>query len=255
MQTGSFVPFTPLGYHAAQGAAMRRRIPHTVLKQMARTLSPEDRDELAIPSYLHPNPLLRWMAWRRIEVITRHFQDACRTRPGGAGPIVMDFGCGTGVLFDEVSHLAQRIYGVDPVLHAAQLLVDTWGLDKVTLLTPEQAAGGVPEKSVDIILAAEVLEHIDPLQGAITFLKSRLKREGTLLVSLPTEGALYRIGRRLAGFRGHYHHGNAASVDCEIVAAGFTQERLEKIPGPGPLAIYWVVDYRLNEAAAQHFGG
>ena len=64
-----------------------------------------------------------------------------------------------------------------------------------------------------------------------------------LLVSLPTESVLYRLGRRLAGFEGHYHESNAANVHDKILAAGFKQTKLRKIPAGGPLAIYWVIAY------------
>ena len=32
-------------------------------------ISAADRDEMAIPSYLHDNSLIRWLMWRRYEVI------------------------------------------------------------------------------------------------------------------------------------------------------------------------------------------
>ena len=223
-----------------------RRIPRDLLVRMAKKLPREDRDEMAIPSYLHRNPAMRWMAWRRVKVTARFFRDSCKTLNGESGPTVMDFGCGTGVLFYEASQFAERVYGVDIVLDAARLLVDEWGLDKVTLLSPEQAENHVPEKSVDIIFAAEVLEHIEPIESTLAFFRSRLKPGGNLLVSLPTEGMLYRIGRRLAGFRGHYHLSNASSIHRRILDAGFREIRMERIPAPGPLAIYWVIDYRLR---------
>lgn len=223
-----------------------RRIPRDLLVRMAKKLPREDRDEMAIPSYLHRNPAMRWMAWRRVEVTARFFRDSCETLNGESRPTVMDFGCGTGVLFYEASKIAERVYGVDVVLDSARLLVDEWGLDKVTLLSPEQAENHVPEQSVDIIIAAEVLEHIEPIESTLAFFRSRLKPGGNLLVSLPTEGMLYRIGRRLAGFRGHYHLSNASSIHRRILDAGFSEVRMERIPAPGPLAIYWVIGYRLR---------
>lgn len=221
-----------------------KRIPRNMLTRMAEGLPPDDRDELAIPSYLHPNPLMRWMAWRRVEVVSVFLKAACDRWRGDEEPVVMDFGCGTGVLFDEASRCAQKIYGVDVVLGPARHLVDEWELGKVILLTPEQAMMRIPEKSIDIILAAEVLEHVDPVEDTLTFFRERLKPGGVLLVSLPTEGWLYRIGRRLAGFDGKYHHSNASWVHRRVLDAGFKTARLKKIPAPGSLAIYWVIDYR-----------
>jgi len=223
-----------------------KRIPQDMLERMAGTVSQEDKDEMAIPSYLHRNPAMRWMAWKRVTVTAQFFRDSCKSHNGESGATVMDFGCGTGVLFDEASQYADTVYGVDIVLEPARLLVDEWELDKVTLLSPEQAETQIPAESVDTIIAAEVLEHIDPIDSTLELFRSRLKANGNLIVSLPTEGLLYRIGRRLAGFQGHYHLNNAQSIHRQILNAGFKKARLKKIPAPGPFAIYWVIEYRLR---------
>jgi 2-polyprenyl-3-methyl-5-hydroxy-6-metoxy-1,4-benzoquinol methylase len=220
-----------------------KRIPESLLRRMADRLSAEDRDEQAIPSYLHRNPALRWMAWRRVEVIAQRLRKSLQARNGGDPVTILDFGCGTGVLFAESSQLADRVYGVDIVLDAARMLVDEWKLDKVTLLTPAEAESAVAPKSVDVILAAEVLEHVEPLRPTMEQFRRWLKPDGLLLVTLPTENALYRFGRRLSGFSGHYHHHNAASIDAELAEFGFRRRRKQRIPVRGMPSIYWALDY------------
>ena len=102
-----------------------RRIPDSLLAQMAAHLSEDDRDEMAIPSYLHSNPVMRWMAWRRVEVVAQRlkklFADGAKDRA------VVDFGCGTGVLLDQALQGAQRVVGVDLVLDSARMLAKEWG--------------------------------------------------------------------------------------------------------------------------------
>lgn len=242
--TANFDDIREMSVDQSLGFSMKR-IPQDLLARMANAVSQEDRDEMAIPSYLHRNPAMRWMAWQRVAVTAGFFRNSCDAQCAQSEPSVMDFGCGTGVLFHEVSEYAESVYGVDIVLAPARLLVDEWGLDKITLLSPEQAENDIPEKSVDTIIAAEVLEHIDPVDSTLAFFRSRLKANGNLIVSLPTEGVLYRIGRRLAGFQGHYHLNNAQSIHRQILQAGFREIRLKKIPAPGPFAIYWVIEYRL----------
>jgi len=78
---------------------------------MADELSHEDRDEMAIPSYLHRNPALRWMAWRRVIVTAKHLAAAAGSNGHGQQTAIMDFGCGTGVLLEECSRHAGRVYG------------------------------------------------------------------------------------------------------------------------------------------------
>ena len=210
---------------------------------MAATVSDEDRDEMAIPSYLHSNPAMRYMAWWRVEAVAAYFRALVRSSDQRLST-VMDFGCGTGVLFDEALKAANTLYGVDLVLDPARLLVEEWDLESVLLMKPDEAFESIPPGSLDAIIAAEVLEHIEPVDGTLDFFRDRLAPGGTLLVSLPTESALYRLGRRLAGFEGHYHESNAANVHEKILAAGFRETRMRKIPAPGPLAIYWIIAYQ-----------
>jgi 2-polyprenyl-3-methyl-5-hydroxy-6-metoxy-1,4-benzoquinol methylase len=221
-----------------------KRIPDEMLERMAAGLAEEDRDEMAIPSYLHRNPAMRWMAWRRLEVLAEFLERACVRGFADITPNVMDFGCGTGVLFETTSRFAERIYGVDLVLDAAKMLVEEQGLERVTLLEPSRASEIIGEGELDIILAAEVLEHIDPMDETLELFRTRLKPGGLLFISVPTENLLYRTGRRLAGFQGDYHHTHAAAIDREIRRSGFERQALKKIPAPGPLAIYWVAVYR-----------
>jgi len=217
-----------------------KRIPDTLLARMAQQLSDEDRDEMAIPSYLHSNPAMRWMAWRRVEVVAERLRRLYAE--GRPDRTVVDFGCGTGVLFEQALRGAARVIGVDLVLDSARMLVGEWSLD-VDLKTPDEAKAEIEPGSVDIVLAAEVLEHVEPVEDALDLFKTWLKKDGALLVSLPTENRLYRLGRRLAGFKGHYHHDNAESIDRAIRQAGFQRRSRSHIPLPGPLAIYWVAEY------------
>lgn len=207
-----------------------------VLREMASLLQDEDRDEMAIPSYLHPNPALRWMAWSRLHAVV-DLLPSCLPHGGAA----MDYGCGTGVLFESLLSRASSLVGVDLVLDAARLWTERQGLD-VELIGP-QALAQRDARSLDLIVAAEVLEHVDDLQGVLRDFGRLLKPGGSLLVSLPTEGRLYRAGRRLAGFHGHYHHDNARSIDRAMRGLGFTRNSLRQLPLPGPLAIYWVSAY------------
>jgi 2-polyprenyl-3-methyl-5-hydroxy-6-metoxy-1,4-benzoquinol methylase len=212
-----------------------------LLSRISRDLSQADRAEMAIPSYLHRNSALRWMAWRRLEVVVDALQRlAPRKTPGS---MAVDFGCGSGILFKDSLARFEKVVGVDLVFDAAQKLIAELGLSGVELCSPAQAETKLAPASADVIIAAEVLEHVDDLPPTLRLFKQWLKPNGRLLVSLPTENALYRLGRRLAGFSGHYHHSNAASIDEDMRAFGFRRESRIQIPAPGPLSIYWVMEY------------
>jgi 2-polyprenyl-3-methyl-5-hydroxy-6-metoxy-1,4-benzoquinol methylase len=156
---------------------------------------------------------------------------------------VLDYGCGAGVLFPALSPRATRLYGVDLVLVPARTTADHYQLPNVVLLLPEDLPARIPPESLDVVICGEVLEHIDDPAALLATLRDRVKPGGHLLVTAPTENALYRLGRRLAGFRGDYHVHDADAVHAAILRAGFCPVRSRSLPLPGPLAIYRVLDY------------
>ena len=220
---------------------MKGRPDARTLREMAASLQAHDADEMAIPSYLHRNPALRWMAWRRVHVVARRIRD--HLPPGGRA---MDYGCGTGVLFEETAARASTVFGVDLVLDAARLWTERRQLENVVLLRPDEVAERIAPRSLDVVVAAEVLEHVDDLDAVLAMFRGVLRPNGVLVASLPTENRVYAFGRRLAGFSGHYHHANAATLDEGIRRASFRRESIEQVPLPGPLAIYWVTTYRVS---------
>jgi len=214
-----------------------------LLNTLASRLDPEDRDEMAIPSYLHRNPLLRWMARRRLHVLAGWYQRLAVAKSRRLR--VMDFGCGTGILFPTLLEHAEKIFGVDIVLDAAAYVVEQLGLsDSVALVSAVDVEKRIESESLDMVIAGEVLEHVDDVAQTSNLFRRLLRADGSLLVSLPTENALYRCGRRLAGFHGHYHHSNAATIHPIILDSGFSLEHIARVPLPGPFAIYWVAIYR-----------
>ena len=223
-----------------------RRIDDTLLREMRDLLDPEACAEMAIPSYLHENPAMRFMAWWRVDLLARRLVRAAveqRAR-GRRNLVVVDYGCGAGVLLEEAAALASRVVGVDIVLDAAKLLVERRRVDNVSLVLPDEAERIIEPKSVDILIAGEVLEHVEPLAPLIDRFRGWLSGpHARVLVTLPTENDLYRLGRKMAGFSGHYHHANAASITDEILARGFRLDAKESIPFGGPLSIYWCLDF------------
>lgn len=225
-----------------------KRLPRDLLQEMAAAIPAEDAAEMAIPSYLHKNPLLREMAWSRLHLLARWLTRVCR---GRTGLTVLDYGCGSGVLLPHASKLVERVIGVDLVTAPAELLVRRYSLTNVEIMTPELAAKRVLPQSVDVIIAAEVLEHVEPIDPLVAQLSDWLRNdESRVLVSLPTENTLYRVGRRLAGFSGHYHHANAQSVFRQMQKAGFVVKDRRALPLPGPLAIYWCLAFSLGKSRA-----
>jgi 2-polyprenyl-3-methyl-5-hydroxy-6-metoxy-1,4-benzoquinol methylase len=68
--------------------------------------------------------------------------------------------------------------------------------------------------SFDLIIALDVLEHVQDLPWTLDHLLRLLGKRGELVISGPTENVLYRFGRRLAGpeYSGEYHERGVAEI-------------------------------------------
>jgi 2-polyprenyl-3-methyl-5-hydroxy-6-metoxy-1,4-benzoquinol methylase len=69
-------------------------------------------------------------------------------------------------------------------------------------------------RSFNLIIALDVLEHVKDLASTLAQLMRLLHPKGELIVSGPTENALYRFGRRLAGpeYSGVYHERGVGEI-------------------------------------------
>lgn len=179
--------------------ALSDQVERTVAR-VRRDLPPEAVDELAIPSYTHPNPLMRHLFWERLAVALE-WLDASIPTPS----ILLDFGCGIGLLFPSLERRGIRTIGCDIHPDATAAGVDSFGVSNVQILDAREGFASLADESVGAILALDVLEHVHNVASLAAEFQRLLPPQGRLLCSLPTENALYRIGRRLAGFSGAYH--------------------------------------------------
>ena len=73
----------------------------------------------------------------------------------------------------------------------------------------------------DTIFALDVLEHIPDLEKVSVKLKELIGDFGQLIISGPTENTFYHLGRRLAGFSGHYHVRKFMISNASLVKSDF----------------------------------
>jgi len=181
------------------------------MAELRDTLARDAVDDLAIPSYTHGNPLMRHLFWARLAVALE-WLDGLDPRPSA----VMDFGCGAGVLFGALGRRGMHVVACDIRPEVAAAGARSSGVTDIDIV---DAAGGLAEvaaQSLEVILALDVLEHVEDVRQLAGEFARILTPEGRLLCSLPTENALYRLGRRLAGFSGHYHVKRPADVVAEL---------------------------------------
>lgn len=208
-----------------------------VLEKLFHQLSAEERDEMAIPSYLHHNPLIRWLITRRMQIILRliDLHD---------GQVLVDFGCGTGMLFLQLPPQKGRYVGVDLLTWPAKMVLGRHQRTDVTILEASNWTDEMADHSVDCIVALEVLEHVDDVYQLSQKFKQKLKATGKLVICGPTENSLYQLGRKIAGFSGEYHHRNIYDIMQDVEKAGFVLKRRCAIPFPAPFTLFIASIYK-----------
>jgi 2-polyprenyl-3-methyl-5-hydroxy-6-metoxy-1,4-benzoquinol methylase len=168
--------------------------------------SPGEYDEQALPAYSHRNRLMRWLFWQRLRRVVRLLE--CKA-PSNAR--VLDFGCGVGMLLPLLAWRGFEATGVDLDIRHTQEFLDAFHISGVTVV-PASQLSELQAGQFDVITALDVLEHVPDLDEMISRLGNLLKPGGKLIVCGPTENALYRLGRRLAGFSGAYHLRNIEDI-------------------------------------------
>jgi 2-polyprenyl-3-methyl-5-hydroxy-6-metoxy-1,4-benzoquinol methylase len=201
-----------------------RRQMEGIYRGLLQNTAPGKYDENALPSYTHPNRLMAWLFWKRIDIALHFMGDM-------SGKTVLDFGCGGGVTFKYLNQRHCRIVGCDENVLLAQRVCDALNV-KAELY---QDLSAIREHKFDYILALDVLEHIENSAALIKKFKDRLQSGGRAILSGPTENFWYRAGRKLAGFSGHYHLKNVYQIEQEFATQGFAPEKVCTLYYPVPL--------------------
>jgi len=224
-----------------EGIGLRVKIKE--LKEIMREYSDNIIDEMAVPSYGHWNPLIKWLMWKRLTIV----QNLCSE---GHFKTALDYGTGTGVMLPFLSEIADHVIALDKFIAPATRLCERYRLNNVELHEIDTLPIPLPNESTDLILCLDVLEHISALAKATEDLTRILKPGGTLIVSGPSENALYRFGRWVAGFnkRATYHCWNIDDVNKALrMHLSIIQQRtllgpvrlfeinvFQKLPSDGP---------------------
>lgn len=181
-------------------------------------------DEAALPSYTHPNGLMSRLFWDRVETALTIAGDI-------QNHTVLDFGCGGGPIFLYLQRCHCSISGCDNKF--SELSKDMCGRlsTQVAISTDVFELGG----RFDTIFALDVLEHIPDLEKVSVKLKELIGDFGQLIISGPTENTFYHLGRRLAGFSGHYHVRNIYDIERQLSEIGLRKTELKTLYWPMPL--------------------
>ena len=128
-----------------------------------------------------------------------------------------------------------RVVGCDVDTRPAERVLGRLDLrDDIELASASQASPDSLQGPFNLILALDVLEHVDDIEQVSDQLASALDPDGIMVVSGPTESAVYKLGRKLAGFTGEYHHSNIYRIR-DVLGKRFALTTLATLYYPFPL--------------------
>lgn len=208
-----------------------------IASEAARTMGSSEIAEMAFPSYLHWNPAVRWIIRKRLAVIAESMK-----RRGIKS--FLDFGCGSGVLLHEMSSHSNQIYGADIFLGPSEANVRIHKLKNVTLLDPDKISTSIPAESLDGVVAADVLEHVEDVTQYLNMYAGLLKSDGVFFLSGPTENVIYRICRMIARFKENFHVRDVYDIERTLEKLGWTLDELIEIPAYSPFKLFRVTIWR-----------
>jgi 2-polyprenyl-3-methyl-5-hydroxy-6-metoxy-1,4-benzoquinol methylase len=196
-----------------------------------------DQAEMAIPSYLNINPFIRNLFWRRYDLV----YSLAELSPD---MVVCEFGCGIGAFLPTLARETKHVYAVDLFPQYARAMAQEFGLSVIF----SEDLSSVPDDSLDLLFAVEVMEHLHDPAAYLELFKQKLKSGGKLIMSGPTESTLYKFGRFLVGYNKYhdYHEHNVYELVEIITANGFKLERSIRYPG-SLLPLYLVCPFTVEK--------
>ena len=204
----------------------------------------DDIDEMAIPSYLHKNPFVRWIVFMRMQKITELVKSDKKSIH------VLDFGCGTGMLNLQFQNDEIDYHGVDLITWPAEFVLNKAGKKNYKIINADNWFDDFEDNSLDCIVCIEVLEHLTKveLEELMYHFEKKLNPNGKLIVSGPTESVFYRLMRKVAGFSGAYHETNIFRIRKVIEKkSSFIADKSIKLPIPGWFTLFEIIRYKVTE--------
>lgn len=132
--------------------------------------------------------MLQWICAARARLVP------AADRPGS---VLLDVACGGGLLAPHVAGLGHRHIGVDVSPTACSAARD----HAVTPVQGDALALPLRDEAADVVVAGELLEHIDDLSGCVSELCRVLRPGGTLVLDTIARTAWARLSAITVGER------------------------------------------------------
>ena len=133
--------------------------------------------------FFSPHAGTRYAFLRRIEVIL-NFLSSRKTSPLK----VLEIGCGAGLLCLELAKRGHTVIGTDisrHVLSFANALKDQANMDNVSFPLGDAETLMFADRSFDVVICSEVLEHLMTPAKALSEIRRVLKKDGMAIMTTP----------------------------------------------------------------------
>lgn len=221
-----------------QGCIGDAKIPHRGLKMGKKADWDLDLDEI-LPEYESRNPFVRKLFWSRLKIAESMLLKRIKSAEKSA---ILDIGTGPAILLRSLSkkYPESIICGTDYNLNIAKIK----DRRKLNLVINDARHLSFKSGSFDAVFLLDVLEHIpDPVPVMIE-LDRILKPKRFIIVSLPTETGVYKLGRLLlkgttdqVDRPGGTHYHDAKKI-IRIMRNFFSLKELRRIPLPRPFELF-----------------
>jgi len=118
------------------------------------------------------------------------------------GKVVLDIACGEGYGANILSGKAKLVYGVDISSETIDHARKAYFKEKIKFLVASVASVPLEDKSVDIVVSFETIEHHNQHIQMMQEIKRVLKYDGILIISSPNKGYYEKY---YPGFINEYH--------------------------------------------------
>ncbi len=135
---------------------------------------------------------------------------------------VLEIGCGTGYLLHEFQKKGAEVLGYEP----GYARIGKYPIRCINGFFPSEE---VKDKKFDIIIAYNLLEHIDDLNSILAVIKSKLVAEkGLLILSVPDCETYIKNGDISMLFHEHYSYFTVENLTNLLLTNGYTVVEAKK---------------------------
>ena len=181
---------------------------------------------------------------------SEHFARYAFARRFAGSKLVLDAGCGTGYGSAELAQSAAKVIGFDFAPDAAAYAKRTYPLANLQFASASCDTLPFPDARFDLVVAFEVIEHLNHYRRFIAETARVLKDDGILIVSTPNK-SYYAESRALSGPNPyHEHEFEAAEFHHELSVAFphvslLLQNRVEAFAFH-PAKTFWPAEARID---------